>query len=158
VTALESFNQAALLIQENPSLAHFYGAASPESIDAAERFLDVTFPASYRAFLEKFGVGSFYGAEFYGVVNGKVPGSSVPSIVWTTLDDRKHPAYPATFVTIMSTGYGPLVCFDAADGEEPSIVLWHAGMAPGERPEFVAESFGDFFLSETTQCLNDFNT
>jgi hypothetical protein len=157
--ALDSFRQAAMLVRRHSQQAKFSGPASAESIRIAETLLNVSFPVSYRAFLQEFGAGSFCGGEFYGVLDGEVPGSTVPCAVWATLADRQHSAFPETFVTLMTTTWGPLVCFDLARvrGDEPPIVFWNPDISPGESLDVVAANFGDFFLQETTRLMNSVN-
>lgn len=151
MTAMSDFDAALAITQANASNADSFGPASEENIDAAERMLNLRFPPSYRKFLQTLGVGAFYDAEFYGIIAGKVPGTSAPSMVWRTLEDRKLAGYPKTHVTIMSSGYGPIYCLDGPivtpEGEYP-VVEWTpatSAVNPGER---LAESFGAFFLNE----------
>lgn len=107
MTAMSDFDAALAITQANASNADFFGPAPEENIDAAERMLNLRFPPSYRKFLQTLGVGAFYDAEFYGIIAGKVPGTSAPSMVWRTLEDRKLAGYPKTHVTIMKQRLWP---------------------------------------------------
>jgi hypothetical protein len=154
MNALSDFDAAAQIVNAQPADADFFGPARAEDVQMAERLLGLTLPPSYRKFLETYGVGAFKDAGFYGIIAGKVPGSSVPSMGWRTLDDRKMAGYPKTHLTIMSSGYGPIYCLDAssvsADGEYP-VISWTPSTDlanPGDR---LADNFGSFFLNEINQ-------
>lgn len=154
VTATIAFENALVIIQANSLSSDFFGPAPEDNIDAAERMLGIQMPPSYRRFLTTLGGGSFDDAEFYGIIANKIPGSSVPSMVWRTLEDRKLAAYPKTHITIMSSGYGPVFCLDSSvtnSEDEYPVVEWTPATSatnPGER---LAESFGGFFLDEISR-------
>jgi hypothetical protein len=156
MTAMSDLDAALVITQDNASSADFFGPAPEENIDAAERMLNLRFPPSYRKFLQTLGVGAFNDAEFYGIIANKVPGSSVPSMVWRTLEDRNLAGYPKTHITIMSSGYGPIYCLDGSivtPEQEYPVVEWTPATSvvnPGER---LAESFGAFFLDELTRRI-----
>jgi hypothetical protein len=154
MTAITDFEDALAIVQNTPSSSDFFGPAPEDNVDAAERMLGIRMPPSYRRFLVTLGVGSFDDAEFYGIVANKIPGSSVPSMVWRTLEDRKFAGYPKTYITIMSSGYGPIFCLDSSvvnSQNEYPVVEWAPAVSvtnPGER---LAESFGTFFLDEISK-------
>jgi hypothetical protein len=154
MTALDDFDAALAIVRMRPQASDFFGPAPQDDIDEAQRLLGLALPPSYRRFLATLGVGAFDDVEFYGIVAGKVPGSSVPSMVWRTLADRKLVGYPTTHITIMSSSYGPIFCLDGAAADEQGeypVVGWTPSTStenPGER---LANSFGVFFRDEISR-------
>jgi hypothetical protein len=152
--ALLAFEQALAIVRAKPAASDFFGRAPDDNVDAAEQMLGIRMPPSYRMFLTTLGVGSFDDAEFYGIIANKIPGSSVPSMVWQTLENRKLAGFPGTHITIMSSGYGPIFCLDSSvvnSEDEYPVVEWTPAVSvtnPGER---LAESFGTFFLDEISK-------
>ena len=103
-----------------------YGrGATEQQIADAERALEVRFPASYRAFLAKYGWAYIYYDPIFGV------GPSVPpefELVRHTLDERYdfEPNIPLHLIPVMNDGAGNHYCLDTADfrGDECPVVFW----------------------------------
>ncbi|UWU24829.1 SMI1/KNR4 family protein (plasmid) [Rhizobium sp. CB3060] len=154
MTAITDFENALAIVQANPSSSDFFGPAPDDNVEAAEQMLGIRMPPSYSRFLATLGVGSFDDAEFYGIVANKIPGSSVPSMIWRTLEDRKLAGYPKTHVTIMSSGYGPIFCLDGSvvnSEDEYPVVEWTPATGAANPGERLADSFGAFFLDEVSK-------
>ena len=73
--------KAAEIIDAHPELADFVGGIPFEEVWVAEKDLGVTFPESYRDFVQKNGAGSFGGQTVYGL---GVPDNGLPHVVWAT--------------------------------------------------------------------------
>lgn len=110
--------------------------ASADEIDRAENRLQVSFPRSYRRFLEVLGALDVPPAEvFGGGAAGEFP------VVEESLRWRAEGVVPATAVVIEIDGVegDPVGFVPSADGAEPAIVRWEAG---GATP--IATDFGDY--------------
>ncbi len=156
MTAITDFEDALAIVQNTPSRSDFFGPAPEDNVAAAERMLGIHMPPSYRRFLVTLGVGSFDDVEFYGIIANKIPGSSVPSMIWRTMEDRKLAGYPKTHITIMSSGYGPIFCLDGSAvnaEEEYPVVEWTPSTSASNPGERLSENFGAFFLSEIRSRL-----
>ncbi|KAB0677370.1 SMI1/KNR4 family protein [Aureimonas leprariae] len=141
------------LIQENAELADFERGASEGEIEAAERSLNIRFPPSYRTFLSAYGVGDFNGREFFGIIPGKIPGTSAPSVVWLTLDERKVSGLPTHLLPVAASGYGSYFCIDTSNtGNNGSPILeWSNSHNP---TKLIAGDFAEFFLDELQGSLS----
>ena len=90
--------KAAEIIDANPDLAQFNGPQPLEEVFVAEQALEVTFPDSYREFLQRYGSGAFGGRVVYGV---GVPLDQPPHVVWATdLIRAADDFFPADLVII----------------------------------------------------------
>ncbi|WHA41650.1 SMI1/KNR4 family protein [Agrobacterium larrymoorei] len=151
MSGLSSFEDALEILDANISQADFFGPASEDDLLKSSKMIGLKFPPSYEAFLKHLGVGAFSDAEFYGIIATKVPGTSVASMTWRTLDDRETAGLPHHLIHIMSSGYGPLFCLDASrrsnDGEY-AVVSWSPSNNENNPPKLIADSFGDFFFNE----------
>jgi antitoxin YobK len=117
--------KAAEIIDANPDLARFIGAVPFEEVWIAEQALEVTFPDSYREYLQRYGSGSFGGRVVYGV---GVPLDQPPNVVWATdLIRTADDFFPADLVIIEDTGEGDYLCLATSrmdDDNECPIVQW----------------------------------
>src|SRR5207253_5544344 len=96
--------KAAEIIDANPDLAEFAGGVAFEEIWVAEQSLKLTFPDSYREFLQRYGAGSFGGEPVYGL---GVPEDNLPNVVWATRTVRRaDDFFPVDLVVIQDTGEG----------------------------------------------------
>jgi cell wall assembly regulator SMI1 len=143
MTAVELAKKALDLISMAPDLGDFCGPASEADIELAERMLGRRFPDDYRMFLATLGAGNFGSQEFYGIIPGKVPGSSVPSVVWLTLDERKTADAPVDLLPVWNDGGGYQACVKIAPGsaEDGTVILVDPAYRPMARK---AASFGEF--------------
>ncbi len=125
------------------------GATGTE-VAAAEQALGVHLPASYKAFLAKFGWARIHYDPVYGV------GSSVPreyELVLSTQLERHeaYPLIPLPLIPVMNDGAGNHYCLDTArlrDGECP-VVFWdHEHPDESDQtPEDVAPSFDRWLIN-----------
>jgi hypothetical protein len=150
VTALED---AALLIESRPDYSHFVGARTEAVVGADETALGVQFPPAYRAFVLRYGAGSFGSLEVYGVIAGA--GQGLPDVVWATRFAREAPSnLPTSMIVIGADGMGGDYVLDTAKGQDPPVEVWEGGHSqPAERLERVAEDFGSFLLGHMRRQL-----
>ena len=121
--------------------------ATPESIRQAEAALGVTFPPSYRAFLERWGALAVIDVTISGILdnNQDLGGSSV---VGDTLRARQEHQLPERYIVIQSNYMAPY-CLDMqrpdAKGEVPAICYElytkHAGVIAASFGEWVEKFF-----------------
>ncbi|XUY27081.1 SMI1/KNR4 family protein [Agrobacterium sp. rho-8.1] len=141
MSGLGSFEDAVEILDAKKSQADFFGPASQDDLLKSSEMIGLKFPPSDEAFLKHLGVVALSDAEFYGIIANKVPGTCVSSMTWRTLDDRESAGLPHHLVPIMSSGYGPMFCFDASnrsnDGEY-AVVLWSPSNDESNPPELIA--------------------
>jgi len=123
--------------------------ASDREIADAERDTGVRFPASYKAFLSRFGWARIYADSLFGV------GPSVPrpyALVRHVLCERyeAHPHIPHHLLPVMNDGAGNHYCLDTANshGDECPVVFWdheHED-GPDQSPEQVSPSFDRWLI------------
>jgi hypothetical protein len=150
--------KAAEIIAEHPDLADFVGGVPFEEVWVAEQGLGVTFPESYRDFLQKYGSGSFGGQIVYGL---GVPDDGLPHVVWATHSlQEQDDWFPVDLVVIQDTGEGDILCLAtsraSADypGECP-IVQWIPEMSFEEQAfEEVHKTFAHFLLRMVKQVVS----
>jgi hypothetical protein len=145
---LASIRKAAELIEANYDLADFVGPVPYEEVWVAEGELGVTFPESYREFLQKYGAGSFGGQEIYGL---GMPARGVPNVVWATEAMRaSDDFFPGDLVVLQETGQGDLLCLATSRmGEENEcpVVQWIPEMSFEEQTfEVVNSTFAHLLL------------
>lgn len=135
----------------------FGGGQSVSLIEEAEKVLGLTFPKSYKMFLQKYGYGGVNSFDIDGITSYKPEGSSYGGVVWSVLERRKKFNYPAYLIPIYDVGEGTAYCLDTsqmnAEGECP-VVAWPVG-GYEETPvlEIVAEDFGSFFLKQVEEQI-----
>ena len=145
---MASIEKAAFIIEANLDLAEFAGGVPFEEVWVAENQLGVTFPDSYREFLQKYGAGAFGGQPIYGL---GVPVESLPNVVWATEAIRaSDDFFPADLVVIQDTGEGDLLCLATSrmnDENECPVVQWIPEMSFEEQMfEQINSTFAHFLL------------
>jgi hypothetical protein len=145
---MATIEKAAEIIDANDDLAEFAGGVPFEEIWVAEQALEVTFPDSYREFLERYGAGSFGGIPVYGL---GVPETGLPNVVWATEAVRTaDDFFPGDLVVIQDTGEGDLLCLATSrmnDENECPVVQWIPEMSFEEQMfEVINKTFGGFLL------------
>lgn len=138
---LEQFLQ---LVSENESEADFEGEKSSELINAAENALGLTFPPTYRRFVEQLGCGDIAGFEIYGVLSKNFADSGIPDAIWLTLDERRTSQLPESLILVSDIGDGSYYAIDCstkhANGESPVVIR----LVDGTSSEPVHSDFGEF--------------
>jgi hypothetical protein len=142
--------KAAEIIEAHPELADFVGGAPYEEIWVAEQRLGVTFPESYKDFLQRYGAGYLGGKVAFGL---GVPDNDLPNVVYATLDmQAQDDWFPADLVVITDTGEGDLLCLattrhsDGYENECP-VVQWIPERSFEEQAfETIHKTFAHFLL------------
>lgn len=132
-----------------------FAGAKPESLVArAEAALGLRFPPSYRQFLLDLGAGDVGGFEVYGVIDEDFGDARVPDAIALTLEARRSGLEPR-YVMIGTLGDGSHDCLDTGHpdvtGEAPVVQL----SSEYEDPVTLADSFGEYFLTEAQDALSD---
>lgn len=145
---MASIEKAAEIIDANPELADFVGPAPFEEVWVAEGQLEVTFPQSYREFLQRYGAGSFGGRQVYGL---GVPDTGLPSVVYATQALRESDDFfPGDLVVVEDTGEGDLLCLATSrmnEENECPVVQWIPEMSFEEQMfEVVNRTFAGLLL------------
>ena len=145
--------EQALKLSENKSGGFFKGNISDELIVAAEKFLNIVFPESYKTFLKLKGCGSFKSKEFYGISNDNFNSGKVPNGIWLTGDERTSSKLDRYLVLIGQSieGYYALDTAQMKNGECPVVDAIPIGNR--ESFEVVAPDFGTFLLEQTREVL-----
>lgn len=149
--SIEELEKAIELIEENGG-GDFVGPRDFHLIKYAEEYLNVTFPPSYKRFLERYGCGDIEGIEIFGVINDDFVNSGIPDAIWLTMKHRDA-GMSDNLVLFYSTGHGPYLALDASlpnsAGEYP-VVSYDLN----EDLKIVYEDFGEFLLKELETVLN----
>jgi len=142
---MNELEQAFSLIEKHGG-GDFSGKKDISLVDEAEEILGLSFPPTYRKFLEILGSGDIVGCEFYGITNKGLGAFGIPNVVWLTLEKRKT-GMPKSLIPIYSEGDGSYYCLDTSqtsDCAECPIVLYGIN---GEIGSQVANNFGIFMLT-----------
>ncbi len=149
------------LIRENKGLLIESKGASKETIELAEKKLNINFSYLYNKFLMDFGVLYFDDLEIYGIVNDEI-GEEIgtPDAIWYTLDERKGMNLPENLIIIANFGEGELYCLDLNNinktNGEPKVIIYIPGYGLDEQPnEIIAEDFGEFLYNQLSLILID---
>jgi hypothetical protein len=123
-------------------------------ISKAEQVLEVKLPQSYKDFVLEWGMMSFEGLEFYGIIHEDFANSGLPDAVWFTLHLRRQFDFPKNLVVFLDHEGDEYLCLDTNDyfsPEECAIVLWdNVEKEVADRYEI---SFGDFLIEEIEQAF-----
>ena len=136
------------IIEEKKEENDFAGHINNESIAEAEHILNITFPASHIKFLEKYGCGSLFGMEIYGIVSDtNIEGKGVPSLVWLTKKLRAENNAPFEYVPVAFADDGGYYVLDTSkmENNECPILIWETGNFSSEK---AYDNFAHFLLSQ----------
>lgn len=141
----------ALSIAQSDETADFGDGASPDEIEAAEEYLGIKFPASYREFLRLVGWCSFGGREFYGITPGGVGATSVPSVTFATQAERVR-GLPRTYILIEDSGGDEqfVLGSGAPDDRDSPVEVWRPGTK--DKGLTVAPDFGSYLLQAAIEA------
>ncbi|HLN27582.1 MAG TPA: SMI1/KNR4 family protein [Gemmataceae bacterium] len=137
----------------------FVGPRKQRLIERAEEVLGLTFPPTYRRFLQDLGCGDIAAVEVYGLIDDNFWHSSIPDGIWLTMEERRTSKLPQSYVLVYSTGDGAYYALDTAKrdalGENP-VVMWFPGWS-AERDGLneVFTDFGSFFYKTIADALRD---
>ena len=145
---MASIVKAAAIIDSYPEMVQLAGGVPFEEVWVAEGKLGVTFPDSYREFLQRYGAGSVGGRDVYGL---GVPETGLPNVVYTTEALRaSDDFFPGDLVVLQDTGEGDILCLATSRMNEESecpVVQWIPEMSFEEQAfEVVNKTFAGFLL------------
>jgi hypothetical protein len=151
---MASIAKAAEIIDSNKELAEYAGPVPFEEIWVAEGQLGVTFPDSYREFLQRYGALVFGEEAVYGL---GIPDDNLPNVVWATNTVRTaDDFFPGDLVVIQDTGEGDLLCLATSrmnDQNECPVVQWIPEMSFEEQAfEVINSTFAHFLLRVARQA------
>jgi cell wall assembly regulator SMI1 len=126
---------------------------TPGQIAAAERSLGLTFPQSFRVFLERAGAYALPFWQTYWIGDESL---GYRNIVEANRSEREEaePALPPFLVTFHNNGMGDQLCFDTRNPDESgeyTIVFWDHELSREENLEnleVVADSFAEWLMDE----------
>lgn len=150
---MSSSYESAIALIEAAGGGDFEGEKPDSLVAKGEAALGLTFPPSYRRFLQEFGCGSVNGFEVYGLIDDNFADSAIPNAIWLTLTERAECGLDPGFVIVGEGGDGVYLAIDTrvVDGAGESPV---ARISPDSREyERIAASFGDFLLEEIKAIL-----
>lgn len=135
-------------IHKHSEMADLVGKVSQEEITLAEEELNITFPSSYRLFLETFGCGNVGSIEIFGL--GVKP-IGVPSLIWITKVLRSESRLLPHLLPIEHLGDGAYACLTTEQSEMSGyqsdiIVEWSSNHSEfrkisGDLNEYLLERF-----------------
>ena len=125
------------LIEKLKKLDDFisYGGATPTSIEAAERELDLVFANEYKEYLTAFGAVCGSGFELTGIVNNKRL-----NVVYVTKEMREKASVPNNLYVIEEMHIDGLVIWQDASG-----CIFQT--TPGSTPVKIADSFAEYLTT-----------
>ncbi|PWR22886.1 SMI1/KNR4 family protein [Zavarzinia aquatilis] len=155
--AIDDLFEAFKIIDNNSEYSHFSGKKTDSLIFSAEAALGVSFPESYKLFLRKYGCGSAFGEEFYGIAKNDLINSTIPDAIWLTLRQRSVDCVPSRFVFVYGFGDGSYAVLDCGQGSSRGeVVFWEPGASTAsDRLEILAQDFGEFMLSVLKNASED---
>ena len=153
MTAIEDVEKFIELVKAHEGIVNFdEEPTEPILIAEAEHILKVTFPPSYRRFLEQLGECDIEGEEFYGVWRHRDDPTQLMGTVHFTLQDRDDVDLPPAMLVLQYDGMGGTYVLDTSqpdqDGEAPVLAYQPPWVANGRPLEPIAPSFGHFALSK----------
>lgn len=154
-----TINKAFEIIEENYEEADFIGEIKEETIVSAENKLQVTFPKSYRLFLQKYGAGDIFGEEIFGL---GLEENGIPNMVWMTEQLREEEQFPKQLICFYFTGFdGEYFCLDCSniksiEDDHAKVVSFLSGLPLEEQKfEIITDTFADFLLNLLSDSLED---
>lgn len=149
------YKSAIDLMSENGIESLVKVPSSAGDVRRLEERLGHSLPPSYKAMLSDYGILSFEGRMIYGLGRAGMDVASVPNVVFATETLRQGGEIDDKMVRIMASGYGPFYVIDCEyvdqDGESPVFLVDQLGYSVSR--ERVANSFGEFLLTEMKECI-----
>lgn len=146
-------HQAFSIIEKHKAASDFYGENRDETIREAEKILNISFPNSYRIFLKTYGAGDISGCELYGIIGKFETPSSVPDMVWLTLQERNDGNLPKDCIVIYMDYDGLYYALDCSIvnkySESPVVKVYDKN-----NYEVIFDDYGSFLLHT---LKHDFN-
>ncbi|MGX1476831.1 UNVERIFIED_CONTAM: hypothetical protein RKD50_005639 [Streptomyces canus] len=157
MTGIEASRQVIVLVRANEDRTSPGRGCSPETIARAERELGLTFPPSYRLLIEEFGTWEAPPTDFLGIYQTERAGDVLLGSVTETLDARAEVGLPPELMVVLLDDVWLYAVLDTSqpddDGEYP-VFAWNPGVLDGGLMEKIADSYGEFALTECRQKLS----
>ncbi|MGV7963982.1 SMI1/KNR4 family protein [Photorhabdus tasmaniensis] len=134
------------------------GGVDIDTIREFESLLGVTFPESYKIFLQKYGTLSFGGDDYYGITKKGINGNQAPCILYVTKQARDSGDIDEGMIKIKSSGYGPSYSIDTSiKGKtgEAVVVETELSFKRDGAKNIIADSYAEFLLEEIRQAIED---
>ncbi|MGW1216629.1 SMI1/KNR4 family protein [Streptomyces sp. NPDC002499] len=155
--ALHAADQVIALVRAHEDLFQHGDGCPPELIARAETEMTLSFPPSYRRLIEEFGTWETPPTEFLGVYQTPAAGEKLLGTSAYTCEDRTALGLPHHFMVLMHDDVWEVVVLDTSrpdeEGEYP-VHAWNTGVLVGGLMERIADSFGEFALTECQQKLS----
>ena len=151
--SIKNLDEAFRLIEENfdEDECLFSGATNEKLILQSEHALGLSFPHTYRKYVQIKGFGGPGSLLISGVRARQLNEVESTGVVWLNIDARKDLAQPHHLIQIEEIGNGDTYCLDTSqmneEGECPVVVWPIGGYEQTPILEIVAEDFGAFFLN-----------
>lgn len=131
--------------------------ASDEEITAAERWMGIRFPASFRSFLSEHGWGYFGSLELISGLGADIPKEweAGANIVRVVTDERSGPLhFPLHIIPISQNGAGDWYALDCSryiEHECPVVFINHETLVDGFKAEQKAQNFAEWIYSKLSE-------
>jgi hypothetical protein len=128
------------------------GPVDSDSVGVAAKNLNITLPAQYRAFIERFGSGGVGSESIIGLGG---PNHLNFEVMAKMLRARHPETFPETIIPIRNDGYGNYDCIDLQavnDAGENPIVEWSHESGRGRR---LADDFSKWLDNLMTLVYED---
>lgn len=124
---MSEYDDLAAAIQSSGYEVYWYGASSAEKVSQAERLLGVTFPVSFRRFLESYGGGGVVTAEVSGIDDNDPDLTSGGTLIGDTNTCRDRYSLPRHLVVIYFHDDEVCWCIDTSrsNGGEAPVVSYN---------------------------------
>lgn len=152
----QKYTKALKILQKHQEHLSAFGPQNEEALVKAEIEIGYKLPSAYRRFVAEFGTISFMGEEVFGVTNAQSEKSSIPNVVWATLNQRRTMGLPSIYLPIYAIGDGNFIYLKIGDQSyAPLVSLFKdSNNSFVEIPE--SSSFEDWFLALLEQAVEDF--
>lgn len=157
MSALDDVDRFIAIVRGHDGLVNFREEGyPPELVEAAQDRLGLTFPPSYRRFLEELNGCDIEGEEFYGVWR-RDEAAEFAGTAFFTLKEREAAEMPAAMIVLQEDGMGGMYVLDTAsldqDGEAQVVVFLPSWVTAGKPLEVIAPNFGAFALAKTQRAI-----
>lgn len=151
---MRNIDEIIKFIKTDEEECYFSGEVPFEIIEKAENYLKISFPNSYKRFLQELGNANIGGQEIYGITKDKeFENSGFPNGIWFTANERETISLPEELLIIYYDGDDFYFCLDTSqmkEGECPVVAFDVSGLGEKEK---VYDTFIDFVNEECIALL-----
>jgi hypothetical protein len=119
----------------------FLGSIEDDRIKAAEDFLNIKFPDSYRQFIQKYGCGNCGSVELYGITKSDFDKAVVPNSIGLTKSERVNSGLPINYIIISDSMNGLAVLKISNSYHDIGVFEW---ISSDIEPSLIANSFIEY--------------